>query len=100
MSDTNNNLDIITTFLSDNNLKQNYEQVVRSVKNNASINLDRYPGMNRQFQRMAQIISRKCDSNTAQLSNLNQMLNSQASNFFITSIQKRKMLNYLIIILF
>ena len=55
MSDSNKNLDIVTTFLSDNNLKQNYEQVVRTVKNNASINLDRYPGMSRQFQKMAQI---------------------------------------------
>ena len=90
MSESKKNQDTLTTFLSQSNLNQNYQQVVRTVKNSASLNLDRYPGMNRQFQKMAQIIAKKCDGNNVQLSNLNNKLNSEASNFFISSIQKKQ----------
>ena len=75
MSESKKNQDTLTTFLSQSNLNQNYQQVVRTVKNSASLNLDRYPGMNRQFQKMAQIIAKKCDGNSVQLSNLNNKLN-------------------------
>ena len=61
----------IETFLTSTNLNQNYKLVCHDVNNRTGVNIDRYPGMERQFQKMAQIVAKKCNANEAHLSNLN-----------------------------
>ena len=48
----------IETFLTSTNLNQNYKLVCHDVNNRTGVNIDRYPGMERQFQKMAQIVAK------------------------------------------
>ena len=79
------------TFLTSQNLNANYKFVVNRVRQDTGVDLNKYPGMDRQFQKMATLISNKVDKNSA-LSFLNQKLITDASQFFSTQISRKKQL--------
>ena len=80
----------IETFLTSTNLNQNYKLVCHDVNNRTGINIDRYPGMERQFQKMAQIVAKKCNANEAHLSNLNTKLTQESVKYFCQLIETKK----------
>lgn len=80
----------IETFLTSTNLNQNYKLVCHDVNNRTGVNLDRYPGMERQFQKMAQIVAKKCNGNDAHLSNLNTKLTQESVKYFCQLIDTKK----------
>lgn len=80
----------IETFLMSTNLNQNYKLVCHDVNNRTGVNIDRYPGMERQFQKMAQIVAKKCNANEAHLSNLNNKLTQESIKYFCQLINIKK----------
>jgi len=80
----------IETFLTSTNLNQNYKLVCHDVNNRTGVNIDRYPGMERQFQKMAQIVAKKCNANEAHLSNLNTKLTQESVKYFCQLIDSKK----------
>ena len=84
---TNQNIE---TFLTSINLNQNYKLVCQDVNNRTGVNIDRYPGMERQFQKMAQIVAKKCNANEAHLSNLNTKLTQESVKYFSQLIDIKK----------
>jgi len=80
----------IETFLMSTNLNQNYKLVCLDVNNRTGVNIDRYPGMERQFQKMAQIVAKKCNANEAHLSNLNNKLTQESVKYFCQLINIKK----------
>ncbi len=80
----------IETFLTSTNLNQNYKLVCHDVNNRTGVNIDRYPGMERQFQKMAQIVAKKCNANEAHLSNLNTKLTQESVKYFCQLIDTKK----------
>ena len=80
----------IETFLTSTNLNQNYKLVCHDVNNRTGVNIDRYPGMERQFQKMAQIVAKKCNANEAHLSNLNTKLTQESVKYFCQLIETKK----------
>lgn len=85
------NNQIIETFLAQQNLQQHYKFVTESVKKRTGINIDRYPGMKRQFQSMAQILAKKREGQNVHLSQLNSDLQNHCSNYFCNQLEKKKM---------
>lgn len=84
---------IIETFLAQQNLQHNYKFVTNEVKKKINVNIDRYPGMDRQFQKMALAISNSKKGNNPNLSELNSDLVNHSTNYFckkITDIKKKK----------
>ena len=81
---------IIETFLSQQNLNQHYKFVTESVKKRTGINIDRYPGMDRQFQKMALVIANKKQNTNPHLSQLNSDLQNHCTNYFCQQLDKKQ----------
>jgi len=80
----------IETFLAQQNLQQHYKFVSQEVKKRTGINIDRYPGMERQFQKMALVLSKKREGQSVPLSQLNSDLQNHSTNYFCQQIAKKK----------
>ena len=80
----------IETFLTSTNLNQNYKLVCHDVNNRTGVNIDRQNGMELRFQKMAQIVAKKCNGNQALLSNLNNKLTQESVKYFCQLIDTKK----------
>ena len=81
---------IIETFLAQQNLQQHYKFVTESVKKRIGVNIDRYPGMERQFQKMALVLANKKQNTNPQLSQLNSDLQNHCTNYFCQQLSKKQ----------
>lgn len=78
------------TFLSNTNLQQHYKFVTQEVKKRTGINIDRYPNMSNQFQKMALIIAKKRNNQNVPLSELNSDLKNHCTNYFCQQLVKKR----------
>jgi hypothetical protein len=83
----NNNIE---TFLASQNLQQHYKFVSQEVKKRTGVNIDRYPGMERQFQKMATVLANKKQGENTPLSQLNSDLKNHCTNYFCQQIAKKR----------
>jgi hypothetical protein len=83
----NNNIE---TFLASQNLQQHYKFVSQEVKKRTGVNIDRYPGMERQFQKMATVLANKKQGDNTPLSQLNSDLQNHCTNYFCQQIAKKR----------
>lgn len=87
-----NNLGDSTLFLSQANLDSQFDAIRRDVKFKTGTDLTRYPNIQRQFQKMAQVVNRKCtdaSNDGSSLTDFNQRLAKSAVDFFCKSINQR-----------
>lgn len=80
----------IETFLASQNLQQHYKFVSQEVKKRTGVNIDRYPGMERQFQKMATVLANKKKGANTPLSQLNSDLKNHCTNYFCQQISKKR----------
>ena len=79
------------TFLTSQNLSSNYKFVTNRVRQDTGVDLTKYNGMEKQFQKMATLIANKeAASNNTSLSHLNNKLIQDAATFFAGQINKKK----------
>lgn len=80
------------TFLTSQNLNSNYQFVVNRVRQDTGVDLSKYGGMEKQFQKMATLIANKeaAISNNTSLSHLNNKLINDAASFFAGQINKKR----------
>ena len=78
------------TFLSQQNLQQHYKFVTQEVKKRTGINIDRYPGMSNQFQKMALVLAKKREGHNTPLSELNSDLKNHCTNYFCQHLAKKQ----------
>jgi len=80
------------TFLTSQNLQSNFKFVTNRVRQDTGVDLTKYNGMEKQFQKMATIIANKeaATTNNTSLSYLNNKLIQDASTFFAGQINKKK----------
>lgn len=80
------------TFLTSQNLSSNFKFVTNRVRQDTGVDLTKYNGMEKQFQKMATLIANKeaATTNNTSLSYLNNKLIQDASTFFAGQINKKK----------
>jgi hypothetical protein len=79
------------TFLTSQNLSSNFKFVTNRVRQDTGVDLTKYNGMEKQFQKMATLIANKeAVSNNTSLSHLNNKLIQDAATFFAGQINKKK----------
>jgi hypothetical protein len=78
------------TFLNSVNLAENYKFVVKRVQQDTGVDLNKYNGMERQFQKMATLLANKTADQNNTLSQLNSKLINEAASFFAGQINKKK----------
>jgi hypothetical protein len=80
------------TFLTSQNLSSNYKFVTNRVRQDTGVDLTKYNGMEKQFQKMATMIANKeaATTNNTSLSHLNNKLIQDAATFFAGQINKKK----------
>lgn len=79
------------TFLTSQNLSSNFKFVTNRVRQDTGVDLTKYNGMEKQFQKMATLIANKeAASNNTALSHLNNKLIQDAATFFSGQINKKK----------
>jgi hypothetical protein len=78
------------TFLNSKNLEENFKFVINRVRQDTGVDLAKYNGMDRQFQKMATILANKSEHQNNTLSMLNTKLMNEATSFFAGQINKKK----------
>jgi len=86
----------LNTFLSNDNLKHNYQFLLQRVEQRTGINPRKYPDFEKQFGYMAHVFANKMVSNgaadheLANLATMNNKLIDHAANFFCDKIQAKR----------